>query len=326
MCLVGGAKTAIPGVDQWLVDAIDRLARREGPGDLEGVLVSVVEELAIGETSGRLRCHFVARSADGKVRVKQLAALMKKSVVDYCLPRSRALDAHQRWVETGSTDHLVALAADATDLFARLETGGEGGELLLFMLLERLLGIPQLICKMNLKTNANVHFHGVDGVHVKILDSGNLGVYWCESKVHASSSSAIDSCFTSLAPFLLDEGDGESQRDLALVRGFLDTGDTELDEAVLRYFDESNLEATQREVRGAVLIGFDLDGYPLPHEDDGWTVREEVLAAVEGWIERIEHRMNDAALSAIDIEVFCLPMPSVQIFRSELNVALGIET
>ena len=62
----------------------------------------------------------------------------------------------------------------------KLERSGEGGELPLYLLLEMLLGLPQLLCKMPLKTSAETHLHGVDGVHGKLLPSGDLALYWGE--------------------------------------------------------------------------------------------------------------------------------------------------
>ncbi|WP_223252149.1 Hachiman antiphage defense system protein HamA [Paracoccus mutanolyticus] len=47
-------------------------------------------------------------------------------------------------------------------MFTDLKSSGEGGELLLYLLTERFLGLPQILCKMSLKTSA--HYHGADGV------------------------------------------------------------------------------------------------------------------------------------------------------------------
>jgi len=62
----------------------------------------------------------------------------------------------------------------------------------MFILAEALLGLPQLLCKMDLKTDPEMHFHGVDGVHCGVGDDGkSLAVYWCESKVHKDISNAL---------------------------------------------------------------------------------------------------------------------------------------
>ncbi|HRE03210.1 MAG TPA: DUF1837 domain-containing protein, partial [Ilumatobacteraceae bacterium] len=154
-----------------------------------------------------------------------LAGKLAEQAVDYCVPRSRVEDARRHLELTGSADRFVRLSREASELFTSLTNSGEGGELLLFLLLERVLGVPQLLCKMSLKTNSEMHVHGTDGVHVKVLDNGRLGLYWCESKLYDDPQSAVRACFDSIAPFLLDEGNGAARRDLLLLRDHLDTGD-----------------------------------------------------------------------------------------------------
>lgn len=124
--------------------------------------------------------------------------------------------------------------------------------MLLYLLLESELGLPQLLCKMPLKTSSRVHFHGVDGVHGSLEEDGRLGLYWCESKLHKKVSTATRDCFESLAPFLLDEGSKASNRDLLLVRDHLDVGDPKLAEALMKYLDDDAIESTLRVIKGGV--------------------------------------------------------------------------
>ena len=118
-------------------------------------------------------------------------------------------------------------------------------------------------------------FSRADAVHIQALPDDRLGIYWCESKLHASARSATDSCFDSIAPFLLDEGGGASDRDLILVRDNLDTGDEELDRRIVRYFINDEPAALLREIRGASLHRLH-PGRAHPHQDGGETVVEEV--------------------------------------------------
>lgn len=316
--ILGGA-----GLDDWFASAVGRMVRGNA-ADLDPYLVSVGDSVILNGTKTNCRCHFVARDGNDRPRVKALAKRLSEQAIDYCIPRSRVAAAFDRFTMTGSADHLARINAEALDLFTSLEKTGEGGEMLLFLLLERLLRAPQLLCKMALKTSSEMHFHGADGVHIKALPDGRLGVYWCESKLHASANSATDSCFDSIAPFLLDEGGGASDRDLLLVRDHVDTGDEELDRRIVQYFISDQPEALLREIRGASLIGFSLDDYPHPHEADGETVVEEVLEAVQGWFDRVGTRVGKHKLEAFEIDVFCLPMPSVEAFRTAFRKELGL--
>lgn len=181
---------------------------------------------------------------------------------------------------------MVRLNEEARSLFVSIDTTGERGELLLFVLLEELLGAPQVLCKMSLKTNPAVHFHGVDGIHIKAVEGGRMLIYWGEAKVYATFSEALSSCFKSLAPYLLDDGGGPSHRDLLLARTHLDTGNQELTERVVSYFVEGAADSQSREICGAALIGFGSDVYQNVNQDgsvDSDAIRAELLT----WVTKI---------------------------------------
>lgn len=313
----------ISDVPAWLVAATDRLAR--SPSDtLDGLLVSVGEPVALGGTRATCRCHFVARDGNGRPRVHQLASRLAEGVVDYCIPRTRIAEAVKYLQETGSTHKLVRLADEARELFTTQERSGEGGELLLYTMLETILRIPQILCKMPLKTNPNVHIHGTDGIHAKALPNGHLALYWGESKLHANVNSAIDDCFESVAPFLLDRGAGVAQRDLLLVRDNLDAGAADITAALIRFLDQDTPQSAQLEVRAGCLVGFTLDGYPDPFQQSGQDVREEIRSAIEKWHERIGARIDQHTLHEFELEVFCIPVPSVDEFRQAIRDELGL--
>lgn len=307
----------------WFKNLIQNLARGRDT-DLTPYLVSVASEKVLHNTRTRCRCHFIARDAHQRPLVNALSRKLAAQLIDYCIPRSRIAEAKRHLTSTGSTEMFSRLEREARDLFVQLDNSGESGELLLYMLLERLLNAPQLLCKMSLKTNSQMYVHGTDGVHVRLLDDGTLALYWCESKLHDRPASAISSCFDSIAPFLLDAGNGASTRDLHLVRDHLDTGNTELNDRLARYLLEDEPESLMREVRGASLIGFSLENYPLPYEQDGTTVRPEVMDTITRWFDAIARRIGEYELSSFEIEVFCLPMPSVSTFRTAFRTAIGI--
>lgn len=308
-------------MDDWFVDAVNGLARGTA-ADLDGHLVTVGTEQMVGETKTRCHVRFVARDANDRPLIAPLARMLANHIVDFCIPRSRIDEARQRLDNHGSTDQLVALQREARELFTSISNSGEGGELLLAVLLERLLEAPQLLCKMSLKTSSQMHVHGTDGIHVRALGQGRLALYWGESKLHGSFTSAIASAFQSIGPFLTDDGNGPAQRDLLLVRGHLDTGDADLDQFLRDYFTEGTVTATMREVRGASLVGFSLDDYPHPYDADG-EIDAPVAAAIAQWVDQIGKRVSGAGLDSFDITIFCIPLPSVEDFRAAIQQALG---
>jgi len=215
------------GVEAWLVEAVERLARDSGRS-LDPYLTTVGNASVLDDTRASCRCHFVRIDPQGNARVPALINMLTDQIVDYCIPRSRIEEAQGHLERTGSTDKILQLQREATSLFTKIKTTGEGGELLLYALLEIALGLPQILCKMSLKTSQQMHYHGVDGVHARALEDGKLAVYWGEAKLYADVNAAIDAAMTSLAPFLLDTGNGASQRDVILLRDNADTGDPEL--------------------------------------------------------------------------------------------------
>lgn len=311
------------GVSDWLVQAVADMARGN-PDVLTGLLVSVGDPVTPAGTNASCRTHFVKKDGNGRPRVDALVNVLAQKAVDYCIPRSRIKEALTSMQSTGSTADFVRLSEEARSLFTSLATSGEGGELLLYTLLEEVLRIPQIICKMPLKTSSQMHVHGSDGIHGKMLDNGNLALYWGESKLHAKANSAIDKCFESVGPFLVEGLDGAAKRDLLLVRDNLDTGTEELTAALIRYFSQGTEESANIEVRAGCLVGFNVDDYPDPIDDSGQAVRAEVQESVDGWIERIGHKATSHSIASFEIEVFCLPVPSVQNFRDSLNARLAL--
>ncbi len=160
------------GVDEWLIDAVDAMARGR-PENLAGLLIAVGEPVTHEGTRTTCRTHFVVKDGNGRPRIEALADRLAQKAVDYCIPRSRINDALTEMNETGSTAGFTRLSDEARSLFTKLSKSGEGGELILYTLLEVVLRIPQILCKMPLKTSSQMHVHGSDGIHGKVLPNGN---------------------------------------------------------------------------------------------------------------------------------------------------------
>lgn len=322
--MTGSGITQMQGVEPWMIDAFKGLSRDKGDRDLSGVLTAVGETVDLEGTAARCRCHFVARDGNERIKVDALADKVARQALEYCTPRSRLLEAKAEFENTGSYEGLVRLGDEARELFTKIDSSGEAGEMLLYLLLEVALGLPQIFCKMPLKTNPQVHVHGVDGVHGSLEPDGRLGLYWCEAKLYGSISAATRECFASLAPYLLDDGSGPAQRDLLLVRDGLNTGDEALDRALRRYLDDDSPASRYRVVKGACLIGFSLEDYPSPFVEDGVSLVEEVKEQFESWFAGAGKRVLTEEIESFEIEVFCVPIPDVEEFRAAVKEHLRL--
>jgi hypothetical protein len=229
----------------------------------------------------------------------------------------------------GSTTAFVRLTVEARKLFTDLTQTGEGGELLLFVMAEQILQLPQLICKMSLKTNTRMHVHGADGLHAGVdPETGKLVLYWGESKVYAGASDAIRECLASLAGMLKsgEMGSDQADRDLQLLQRFADVDNVPLEEALKRFLDPRNEESTCLEFRGLALVGFDSEHYP---KDAGEVqlpaVVEAMKALLPGLKKQIKKRVMEEKLEPFGMHFFCVPFPSTQEFTRRLRKDLGLQ-
>ncbi|MCV9947517.1 DUF1837 domain-containing protein [Rhizobium sp. BT-175] len=298
-------------------------------GDPEelGVHLHLVErDIEIEGHKVTVHCHCLTTDANGRVKVKRLAEFMRNAAADYAIPRKRIEEARERDARFRSTSAISKLHQEARGVFTDLATTGEGGEMLLFLLAERFLGLPHVLCKMDLKTDTRMHYHGADGVYAAVTDDGRLKLYWGESKVYGDPTDAIRDCLKSLAPFLLEEDhEGSSrERDLLLLSDKADLGDPRLSEAFKRYFDTTSPLSNRLEYCGVALVGFDGDFYPT---SDTRGVLEDMAAAakigLENWTTAVGRRLVAEKLEHLDIHFLCIPLPSVDKFREAFLEAMG---
>lgn len=277
-------------------------------------------------------CHTLKLDAQGRPLIRELVRWMCEQVLDFAIPRSRIAEAEAEYVATRSSAKFARLTVEARRLFTDLVKSGEGGELLLFVLAERLLKLPQLLCKMSLKTNAQMHVHGADGLHAGVDDvTGRLVLYWGESKIFADAATAIRECLASLAPMLLDDANGSSasDRDLQLLQRHVDLDDKALEAALKAFLDIEGEHYTAVEFRGLCLVGFDCKAYPTAPQGpdvpiDLPAVVAKVSQLLPQWKKQIKNRISEEKLDTFGLHFICVPFPSADDFRSRLRGELDL--
>lgn len=251
---------------------------------------------------------------------------MRNAVANYAIPRSKLDAAKARDIKFNSTEALAELVERAKRSFTDLAKTGEGGEMLLYLLAERFLKLPQILCKMDLKTDSRMHYHGADGVYAGVTEEGILKLYWGESKIYENAADAIRECLRSLAPFLieLDHEGAERERDLFLLSDKADLSNPELTEALRKYFDRSSRMSKRVKYCGVALVGFDAPFYPKQSDQ---AVAEEIVkasnVALSGWSAKIGERLKLEKLNQMEIEFLCMPLPSAEGFREAFLAAMG---
>jgi hypothetical protein len=307
-------------------DGLLRLARGTTL-DLASLLHDVEVHTKIEGTRVTFHCHSVKIDGNGRARVADLVAAIADHILDFAVPRSAIQEAKEILLTTKSTAPLMRLRQEAASLFTDLANSGEGGELLLFVIAETILQLPQILCKMGLKTNRRMHIHGADGLHAGVdPESGHLLLYWGESKLHAGAVDAIRECLGSIAPMLKSSGEsGEAERDMQLLSRHADLADDELTTAIKTYLDPRHEHFNKLEFCGLCLVGFDSAAYPAPIQ---LAQQDEVLQAIAvdlpTWKKAIERRLGVEEVSNFAFHVICVPFPSVENFRTTLLKHLGL--
>jgi len=300
-------------------ESLETLLRGDD-GDLDAYLLGIGSQVDIADTKAKVHCYVVTHDGNDRPRVKDLARAVAARVLDYAIPRSELQKAHEQMVSNKSTAKFVELVVKAKKLFSDAPKSGEGGEMLLYMLAQAKLRLPQVLCKMSLKTNSRLHYNGADALHMSYdKTEDKLALYWGEAKLYGSVSEAIRECLDSIGPFLCDDGgtDARQSRDLELLSGYLDLGDSELEEALIRYLDPDDPMFNKLQYRGVCLVGFNESAYPGETESKK---HQEVISSVEAafsnWQLQIGRNLRSRSpLHDFHMEIFLVPFPSVSKYR-----------
>ncbi len=294
--------------------------------ELDAYIDSVQNDWCVDDTLVTAHFYHLKIDPNGRPKVKPLADALANFALDYAIPRSE-IDAADPALKNKSNAALMALRKQATSLFTDLVNSGEGGELLLYAFGEKILRLPQIVCKMALKTSSKMHFHGADGVHAGVNENGKLALYWGESKIHKSRSQAISECFTSLKNFLLADSffDDKAGNDFQLIfrNPNVEVSQPELKKAIISYFDQTSSNAFDFEARALALVGFDCNKYDIDELSDD-SIKPEIAKEIESYVTLIKSHCKNANLEKFSIYFFVLPFPSAEKFREEMLNSLGI--
>jgi hypothetical protein len=315
--------TNIPPIKKGLTKLI-----RSDSSALDAHLECVTKDYKVPDTNTKLHAHFIIVDLNNHSRVDRLIEAMRSRVTDYAIPRKQFKEAQKKDYETGTGQNVSLLHEQAKNLFTDITKSGEGGELLLYMLAENFLGLPQILCKMSLKTDSRDHFKGSDGVYIKLDEDSNLLLYWGESKIYANIQDSIRNCLMSLSPFLLqgEQSDAERQNDLYLLNSTVNIDNPELLQGLKNYLDSHHPTNRKLKYCGIALAGFSHDCYTKLNTKD--TIKEisKIIALeIEQWSNRVKGRISKEKLENYEIHFFCLAMPCADKFRESFSKIMGLK-
>ena len=189
---------------------------------------------------------------------------------------------------------------------------GEGGELILYGMLESYNGAPKILSKMNLKTDSQKYVNGSDGVHLMQVDDDSFQIIFGESKMYADLSAAIKAAFKSIASIK----DENFYSDKTLVNSQLlnEYADPDMVDILDRVFLLNRSDPRKPKVGNAfgVLLGFELDvtDYDINIHTDEEVEREFLSRAQEAFEEKlplIGEEIRDHGLGGHHIHIYSVP-------------------
>lgn len=276
------------------------------------------------KVSGRF---FYVSFRESKPTIDDLIKIAHARMVNFAIPRSRINEAvAEMRANPGVMDPWVHLTTEARDLFIKTqrETGrsGELGEILLYMLIEWVLKAPIVACKMYLKTSQQMPVHGTDGIHLG-YENDNLVLYWGESKLHATLSSALTDIASSISDHVKSPEKRENEIRIIRSNLNLDGLNDEARTAIKNYFNPYKPESNKLHNSYACLAGFDSTLYDevasCEHGVCESTFCEKYEARIESACKLIVKKVKDADLHTFRFSYFLLPFPSVDDARSRFQ-------
>lgn len=293
--------------------------RRGTPNAIDAYLTTVEHAFELDGTKTKFYNHMIALDGNKNVRLDDFIEFIIRHLMAYVIPRARIQEAKEKDDKEKLGIHTTRLIREAEKLFTPLKKTGEGGEMLLFILGEVLLGLPQLFCKMSVKTAGGVHYHGADGIHAGVGVDGHLELYWGESKLHKTFDSALTDCIASISPILKREDDAELE-DLLLLQTHFRLSNPEHTEAIKHILNKDSQDFNSVEYCGLCLIGFNEDVY------DPSITQEIIKSKCNQWKISISKKLKSAGLTGFTIHFFSLPVVCVEQFRARFLEKLGLNT
>lgn len=203
------------------------------------------------------------------------------------------------------------------------ELAGEAGELLLYFLLETVLQAPQVVAKVELKTNPALEVNGSDGIHMRWHPTDSIvDVYFGESKLYQSVGAAMTNAFTSIENF---HANGMREHEYSMATKFFKGVDDNVKAAVAELLDTGKPGPGAR-VNHACLIGYDWTAHGHTPGQASAAVEAEYqrqyLADAPRLHQLVQTRFDNCQRKQFGFEVFFLPFTSVQAFRDAFYAAM----
>lgn len=291
--------------------------------DYKECIDSIEHTQSIKNLKTNLRFHHLKFDGNGRPMSKALAELLYQYIIHYCIA------AKNRSSPITAKDS-AKLAKEARKLFRHPDVTdespdktGEAGEALLFFLLEAITQAPQIVSKMELKTNRKLEANGSDGIHAKWNEEDQIvDFYFGESKLYQNIDCAINSALKSIESFHADE---IYKHEFTMITKHFKYADVEVQEAVTEHIRLGEPGPGAR-INHACLIGYNWDAYDNKNNKSSRELsqefKEKLLIESATIANKLDEKLEGFTRKHLCFDVFFMPFPSVKNFRNEFNEAL----
>lgn len=282
----------------------------------EACLDCLTDRGSITGFDATLRYHHLRFDANGQPKFADLAEVLADHIIEYCF------SARRRGSPRKPHEH-ARLAREGRAYLRKMTTSGEAGEMLLYLLLEAVLQAPQMVAKMELKTNPKLEGNGSDGIHMKWHDTDDvLDVYFGEAKLEQTIYAALDSMIESINKF---HADGLQEHEFGLVTSHYKHACAKTRKAVLDYLDRK-VPGKDCRINHACLVGYDWEKYKELQQTPANQIHAEFGKHYSADLPRIQKLISTRFVNFshhhLRFEIFFLPFPTVQSFRDAFNAVV----
>lgn len=269
---------------------------------------------------GNIRFHHLKFDGNGLPMVKALAELLYQYIIDYCIAsrnRTEPLTAQQATQLTKEARRLFRHPPITSD---DPDKTGEAGEALLFLLSEAVLKAPQIVAKMELKTNHADEVKGSDGIHVKWNPTDKIiEFYFGESKLYTDVGAAMTAALKSINDF---HDNKMYKHEFSMITKHFKYADDKIKNEIFELIKLGEPSSGVR-INHACLIGYDWKKYgTLPPTGLNDKFRELLRTDGKQIIKALNKKFSSFPKKHLRFEIFFIPFPSVAEFRDCFNSAL----
>lgn len=266
------------------------------------------------QTKTNLHLH-VLRVQNGDFDLPGLYRVLKNNSVAYVLSR---LNYQQALLDPG---RMMEVATKVQSQFRMPDpNAGEGGEVILYSLLEGHLGAPKVLSKMELKTSSSHYVHGSDGVHLLRTDENTYQLIFGESKMYgdagiagSSAKRGIQAAFKSVGGVHEDGFDFDTWLvQSELLKETVDEANLAALSAILLPSTSGGDDAAKKSNAFGLFVGYEIDVTDMKVEEMQLEeieveLKKRATDAITAQHELIKQEIVNRGLGVYPIHIYALP-------------------